>query len=110
MLVSQGCWICILILCIQILKAVARKVVIAPDVDFTEVALKTEGFSGADLQALLYNAHLDVIHSAIAEAPTTTNKAADEVPLEYMVFDAGENQPTMSKTEQTDLERKVSVI
>jgi len=109
MLVSQGCWICILILCIQILKAVASKLVIAPDVDFAEVALKTEGFSGADLQALLYNAHLDVIHSAIAEAPTTTNKP-DEVPLEYMVFDAEENQPAMSKAEQTDLERKVSVI
>ncbi len=85
---------------------------IAPDVDFAEVASKTEGFSGADLQALLYNAHLDVIHSAIAEAPTTTTTAnkLDEVPLEYMVINAGENQPVMSKAEQTALERKVSAI
>jgi peroxin-1 len=91
---------------------VASKLVIAPDVDFAEVASKTEGFSGADLQALLYNAHLDVIHSAVAEAPTTTSTAnkPDEVPLEYVVFNAGENQPAMSKAEQTDLERKVSVI
>jgi peroxin-1 len=30
------------------------------------MAEKTGGLSGADLQALVYNAHLDVVHSSIA--------------------------------------------
>lgn len=100
----------ILIGCLQILKAVARKLVISPDVDFAEVASKTEGFTGADLQALLYNAHLDVIHSAIAEEPVTaTTNRLDEVPLEYMVIGTGENE-RMSKAEELALEQKVSII
>lgn len=38
----------------------------APDVDLSVLARKAEGFSGADLQAMVYNAHLDVVHASIA--------------------------------------------
>lgn len=38
---------------------------LAPDVDLKYFAEKTEGFSGADLQGFLYNAHLEAIHGAI---------------------------------------------
>ena len=31
-----------------------------------DLASKTDGLSGADLQALVYNAHLDVVHSSIS--------------------------------------------
>lgn len=30
--------------------------------------METEGFSGADLQAVVYNAHLEVVHASIAHA------------------------------------------
>ena len=48
-----------------ILQAHARKVPISHDVDFDHLADATGGLSGANLQALLYNAHLEVVHESI---------------------------------------------
>ncbi|KAI9322670.1 P-loop containing nucleoside triphosphate hydrolase protein, partial [Dichotomocladium elegans] len=50
---------------LEILQALSRKMVLAQDVDLRKFAEKTEGFSGADLQGFLYNAHLEAIHGAI---------------------------------------------
>lgn len=52
---------------VQILVAVSRKLTLAPSVDFDQLSSITEGFSGVDLdlQALVYNAHLEVVHAAI---------------------------------------------
>ncbi|KAI0919744.1 hypothetical protein AcV5_001721 [Taiwanofungus camphoratus] len=60
----------------EILEALSRKVAIAPSVDLQALAAETEGFSGADLQALVYNAHLEVIHDAIAS--TTRPSGAEQ--------------------------------
>jgi peroxin-1 len=49
------------------LVAVSKKLIIAPSVDLEEIASDTEGYSGADLQAIMYNAHLEVVHASIAE-------------------------------------------
>lgn len=38
---------------------------LASNVDLKVYAEKTEGFSGADLQGFLYNAHLSAIHGTI---------------------------------------------
>jgi peroxin-1 len=38
---------------------------LASDVSLREVAQQTEGYSGADLQALLYNAYLSAIHEVV---------------------------------------------
>ncbi|PWN50524.1 AAA-domain-containing protein [Violaceomyces palustris] len=53
---------------IDIIRAVSTKVHLDPSVDVRKWAERTEGFSGADLQALLYNAHLETIHESIAAA------------------------------------------
>jgi peroxin-1 len=90
------------------LKAVSRKLTIASDVDYSDIAHKTEGFSGADLQALLYNAHLDVIHSVIAESPDVRS-TSEEAPLEYVVISSPEpGKAVMTKAEERALERRVS--
>ena len=34
---------------------------------FNEIAMKTEGYTGADLQAVVYNAHLEAIHDAMGD-------------------------------------------
>ena len=39
----------------------------SPDVSLDFVAAYTENFTGADLQALLYNAHIDAVHERIEE-------------------------------------------
>lgn len=48
----------------------SRKITFASSVNLDQIAQDTEGFSGADLQALVYNAHLEVIHDTIS-SPTT---------------------------------------
>ncbi|KAI8379654.1 P-loop containing nucleoside triphosphate hydrolase protein [Radiomyces spectabilis] len=50
---------------LEILEALSHKMTLASDVDLRVYAEKTEGFSGADLQGFLYNAHLEAIHGAI---------------------------------------------
>lgn len=58
---------------------------LAADVDLKVYADKTEGFSGADLQGFLYNAHLEAIHGAIdmdafkeAQNTKSANKASSD--------------------------------
>nr|ODO01145.1 peroxin-1 [Cryptococcus depauperatus CBS 7855] len=52
---------------LDILHAVIRKgsLQLGRDVDLEVIANETEGYSGADLQAVVYNAHLDVVHSSL---------------------------------------------
>lgn len=51
----------------SILSALSRKLLLADDVDLESVAARTEHFSGADLQALLYTAQLEVVHEVFPE-------------------------------------------
>jgi peroxin-1 len=87
--------------------------VISSVVDFDQLAAATEGFSGADLQALLYNAHLDVVHSSIAHLPTKTsvsNQVIDnDEPIEYITFGNAPEKSALSKAEEAALQRKVSL-
>lgn len=95
--------------CIQILKAVSRKLTIAADVDFSEISNKTEGFSGADLQALLYNAQLEVVHSTISDSETLdVGYTPEQTPLEYVVISEGKS--VMTKEEEGALERRVGYL
>jgi len=60
---------------IDILKAVTRKLHLAPAVletgsegkNLREIAQRTEGYSGADLQAVVYNAQLEAIHDVLGD-------------------------------------------
>lgn len=47
------------------MEALSRKMELSEEIDLSYYAKKCEGYSGADLQALLYNAHLEAIHEAI---------------------------------------------
>lgn len=51
----------------SILTALSRKMHVADDVDLAELAKLTNGFTGADLQAVLYNAHLEAIHDVLSQ-------------------------------------------
>ena len=47
--------------------------------NLSNIAEETVGFSGADLQAVIYNAHLDVVHSSVltgeeSESPNSSRK------------------------------------
>ncbi len=63
----------------DILRALSEKLSIAPSVingsdhrkSLSEVAARTAGYSGADLQAVIYNAHLEAIHDVLGDHGTT---------------------------------------
>lgn len=50
---------------VQILQAQSRNLNMGPDVDLQDVAEWCEHYTGADLQAMLYNAQLEAIHRSI---------------------------------------------
>lgn len=60
---------------VDILKAVTRKLHLAPSLletgfdgeNLREIAQRTEGYSGADLQAVVYNAQLEAIHDVLGD-------------------------------------------
>lgn len=60
---------------LDILGAVSTNLHLTPEVEnrLLSVAQRTEGFSGADLQALMYNAHLEAIHDLLGDT-----KSADK--------------------------------
>jgi peroxin-1 len=61
---------------LDILKAISGQLKVDPSLlekeehSFAEVARETEGYSGADLQAVVYNAHLEAIHDILGPADT----------------------------------------
>lgn len=85
------------------------------DVDFDRLADATEGFSGADLQALLYNAHLEVVHASVGEitasAPATesgnSKDRVDDAPIECTLFGGPAQKTVASRAEQMATQRRV---
>ncbi|KAJ7745492.1 P-loop containing nucleoside triphosphate hydrolase protein [Mycena maculata] len=96
----------------DILRAVARKVRLSPAVQIGEIAAATEGYSGADLQALLYNAHLEVVHSSIAHAVDgrTASGQQDEAEVPFTIIEGTRAQKVASKAEGMALQRRLRQI
>ncbi|PPQ98400.1 hypothetical protein CVT24_004079 [Panaeolus cyanescens] len=107
----------------DILKAVSKKIRLAASVDLDEIASKTEGFSGADLQALLYNAHLDAIHASISgvSLESKASEADQSTPVRYTILGTGASrkgkgkegeadQAVMSRAEEMALERRLRQV
>ncbi|KZP11758.1 AAA-domain-containing protein [Athelia psychrophila] len=97
----------------DILQAVSSKVSMAADIDWSFVAESTEGFSGADLQALVYNAHLEVVHSSIAADPGLDLKASgagDEEDVEYVALGGEKGRGAVSRAEESAIQRRLRQI
>lgn len=62
---------------IDILRALGKKLKLShevqegPEGGLKEIARRTDGYSGADLQALVYNAHLEAIHDVLGDQDHT---------------------------------------
>ncbi|NXH86398.1 PEX1 factor, partial [Edolisoma coerulescens] len=72
----------------EILKALSHSLSLASDVDFQDLAAKTEQFTGADLKALLYNAQLEAIHTNLNLGLTQdfASSSDSDFSLSSMVF------------------------
>lgn len=104
---------------LDILRACSRKIALSPDVDLNDYVAKTEGYSGADLQAVLYNAHLACVHSNISDTKASTENAdtadTDADNVEYislggaMALANGVNGSLVkSKAEKAQISKRVS--
>ena len=76
------------------------------------MAQDTDGFSGADLQALVYNSHLDVVHESISSDAVETSKKspADGGALQFTTFggSSAEHTGVISKADEAALTKRVS--
>ncbi|KAG1055850.1 hypothetical protein G6F43_002212 [Rhizopus delemar] len=81
---------------LEILQALSTKMKLADDVDLESFAKRTEGFSGADLQGFLYNAHLEAIHNSIdMETFKDTTKKEEQIKSEFIMN--GVNKLTLAE-------------
>ena len=108
---------------LDILRALSKKLKISPGVlaagnnpneSLLEIAHRTAGYSGADLQAVVYNAHLEAIHDVLGDqgtiAETNGKKGNDSrksirspAPGDLIQFRFGEESPSgngMSRSKQ----------
>ncbi|PVF92751.1 AAA-domain-containing protein [Serendipita vermifera] len=94
----------------EILSTVSRKMHIYPDIDFAKIAATTEGFSGADLQALIYNAHLESVHTLFDEKSGGANEAQpQEKVIQFVVLSNDQNKP-ITRAESAAASSRLSTI
>jgi len=79
------------------------------------LAAQTEGYTGADLQAVLYNAHLAVIHEALDAAKAArslnSNHVNGESKAEYLVLrDQGSSMEGKSLADKQAFQRRIENI
>ena len=80
-----------------------------------EYARLTEGYSGADLQALVYNAHLDAVHSSITESEsaqaldTPSSDPSSTTPT-FTSFGGPPSDTVASRAEETARNKRVSLL
>ncbi|ODV88101.1 hypothetical protein CANARDRAFT_216292 [[Candida] arabinofermentans NRRL YB-2248] len=58
---------------LDIIKTVVKKFNIDPECDLSHLAAETDGYSGADLQALIYNSYLKAVHENLDELTKNFN-------------------------------------
>ncbi|KAI8323016.1 AAA-domain-containing protein [Martensiomyces pterosporus] len=62
----------------DVLRKQASKLEVSPGVDWNEIARRTESYTGADLQALVYNAFLESVHELTDKRKARVDGADNE--------------------------------
>lgn len=104
---------------LEIMQACARKIAMSSDIDLSDYVQETEGYSGADLQAVVYNAHLECIHSNIASDKAkgsdeaVPNASSEPAEIEYISFGGKRQVNGHAATSQADkamMSRRVGAV
>lgn len=90
---------------LDILTVLSRKLPLASDVDLEKIASATEGFSGADLQALLSDAQLASVHELLDSGTTYQQGTAPTISDVLLQSVASRARPSVSETEKRRLQR-----
>ena len=92
---------------------------LADDVDLEAIARATDGFTGADLQALVYNANLEAVHETIDhKSPTDVSGGGengsisdDGQNIRYITLGPeGGEKKVLSNAEEMAIQRQVRVL
>ncbi|KAK8618635.1 hypothetical protein V6N13_132621 [Hibiscus sabdariffa] len=88
---------------LDILTVLSRKLPLASDVDLDTVAHVTEGFSGADLQALLSDAQLAAVHEHLSSANSNEPGKMPVITDAVLKSIASKARPSVSEAEKKRL-------
>lgn len=97
---------------LEIMQASARKITLSEDAELDELADQTAGYSGADLQALVYNAHLDAVHTSMLDGQVNGKTNDEDEMIEYVTFGGpvGESSAVLSRAEQAQLNKRLRTM
>ncbi|KAK4279639.1 hypothetical protein QN277_011385 [Acacia crassicarpa] len=87
----------------EILTVLSRKLPLASEVDLAAVAHMTEGFSGADLQALLSDAQLAAVHEVLDDANASGPEKKPVITNTLLKGTASRARPSVSDEEKRRL-------
>lgn len=96
---------------LDILTSITSKMELADDVDLSEIASQTEGFSGADMQGLGYNAYLKAVHVKLAQQQKLREMSSlsdDKVDIDF--FKLQSQLESQAKSFQTNPSDRVKVV
>lgn len=88
---------------LDILKVISRKLPLADDVDLEAIAHMTEGFSGADLQALLSDAQLSAVHEILNNIDSNEPGKMPVITDALLKSIASKARPSVSEAEKLRL-------
>ncbi|KAI4312488.1 hypothetical protein MLD38_037294 [Melastoma candidum] len=91
---------------LDILKVLSRKLPLEDDVDLDAVANTTDGFSGADLQALLSDAQLEAVHVLLDNQSTEQSNQPGKTPVitnDLLLSVASKARPSVTDAEKKRL-------
>uniref|UniRef100_A0A5B7BPC2 Peroxisomal ATPase PEX1 n=1 Tax=Davidia involucrata TaxID=16924 RepID=A0A5B7BPC2_DAVIN len=88
---------------LDILTVLSRKLPLASDVDLDAIAHMTEGFSGADLQALLSDAQLAAVHDLLGSADSNKARKMPVITNHLLKSVASKARPSVSEAEKQRL-------
>ncbi|KAL6965455.1 Peroxisome biosynthesis protein pex1 [Sarracenia purpurea var. burkii] len=85
---------------LEILTVFSRKVTLASDVDLDSIAHMTEGFSGADLQAILSEAQVAAAHDVLDSSDSNKPEKAQVITHSLLNSVASKARPSVSESEK----------
>ncbi|XP_058730622.1 peroxisomal ATPase PEX1-like isoform X2 [Vicia villosa] len=88
---------------LEILTVLSKKLPMASDIDLATVANVTEGFSGADLQALLSDAQLAAVHDILDNIDTSGSEKTPVITDALLTLTASNARPSVSEEEKRRL-------
>ncbi|XP_042377696.1 peroxisome biogenesis protein 1-like isoform X1 [Zingiber officinale] len=90
---------------LDILKVLSKKLPLAKNIDLETVASMTEGFSGADLQALLSDAQLASVHELLDSENSDKPGKTPVISNQLLMSVASKARPSVSEDEKCRLSR-----